>query len=395
MFASADWDTPYWTNKQHIACRLAARGFRVVYFESVGIRPPRANGNDIARIVRRVKTALRMPKQRVENVWVVSPIQVPFYHGSSLIRRINRLFLKGAIRVAAKIANLNRPIVWVYHPYVLDAANEISRRALVYHCVDDLAAIPGVDTDYFKEREERLISESDVVFATSRALERRCRRYNNNTYFHPNVVDLRHFAPQTAGRSRDRRPPKDLTSVPGPRIVYVGVLSDFKVDFELLEELARDHPEWSVVLIGEEREGQRDIVLQRLRRMKNVHCIGRKSYQELPSYLSWMDVGILPTRLNDYTRAMFPMKYFEYIAAGLRVVSTPLDFTREYRGGLEVANAQGEFARLVQVQLNRGRLARKEIQAIVGKNTWESRLDDMMEIVYRECPGYSEGKLGS
>ena len=40
MFSTADWSTPYWTNKQHIASRLAARGHRLLYVETVGLRQP-------------------------------------------------------------------------------------------------------------------------------------------------------------------------------------------------------------------------------------------------------------------------------------------------------------------------------------------------------------------
>ena len=42
VLATADWDHPLWTNKQHTALTLAAAGHRVLYVESLGIRPPRA-----------------------------------------------------------------------------------------------------------------------------------------------------------------------------------------------------------------------------------------------------------------------------------------------------------------------------------------------------------------
>ena len=41
VLATADWDHPLWTNKQHTALTLAAAGHRVLYVESLGIRPPR------------------------------------------------------------------------------------------------------------------------------------------------------------------------------------------------------------------------------------------------------------------------------------------------------------------------------------------------------------------
>ena len=43
VLATADWDHPLWTNKQHTALRLVENGHRVLYVESLGLRPPRAS----------------------------------------------------------------------------------------------------------------------------------------------------------------------------------------------------------------------------------------------------------------------------------------------------------------------------------------------------------------
>ena len=38
--STADWDNPYWTNKQHVAIQLAKRGYKIFYVESQGLRSP-------------------------------------------------------------------------------------------------------------------------------------------------------------------------------------------------------------------------------------------------------------------------------------------------------------------------------------------------------------------
>jgi glycosyltransferase involved in cell wall biosynthesis len=93
-----------------------------------------------------------------------------------------------------------------------------------------------------------------------------------------------------------------------------------------------------------------------------------------------MNVGVLPTLLNDYTRSMFPMKFFEYLAAGLPVVSTPLDFAKEPRAGLQVGGDASEFIAAIEKQLARGKLAPQEAKDAVGPNTWEQRLNKMLSI---------------
>ena len=68
VLATADWDHPLWTNKQHTALTLAAAGHRVLYVESLGIRPPRVGAADRTRIYRRLRRLLQLPRQRRERL---------------------------------------------------------------------------------------------------------------------------------------------------------------------------------------------------------------------------------------------------------------------------------------------------------------------------------------
>jgi glycosyltransferase involved in cell wall biosynthesis len=131
-------------------------------------------------------------------------------------------------------------------------------------------------------------------------------------------------------------------------------------------------------MIGEEREGQNSTWISKLRNLPNVHFLGNKPYEQLPDYLRGIDVGTLPTLLNDYTRSMFPMKYFEYLAAGIPVVSTPLEFTKNHQAGLIMADEPAPFAAAIQSQLARGRFSPSEARQLVGENTWAGRLMKMM-----------------
>jgi len=104
-----------------------------------------------------------------------------------------------------------------------------------------------------------------------------------------------------------------------------------------------------------------------------------------------MSAGVLPTLLNDYTRSMFPMKFFEYLAAGLPVISTPLDFAKEPRAGLEVGGTVDAFVAAIEKQLARGKLSADESLAAVGDNTWEHRLDKMLTITFNSCAATVDG----
>lgn len=250
---------------------------------------------------------------------------------------------------------------------------------LLYHCVDDLAAVPGVDAEGFRQTEELLLSRADIVFATAKTLADHCSIVNPNTYFLPNVVDTGHF-----GRAMEPGIiPADLKAIPEPRLGYHGVLSDFKLDFQLVLDCAVIKPEWQWVFIGDEREGQKNELVAKLALMPNVHFLGYRRYEELPNYLRGINIGLLPSKLNKYTRSMFPMKYYEYLAAGLPVVATPLDFTKTHLSGLQVGNTPEEFCNAIAWQLNRGRFSEVESIEMVGDNTWHARTRKMLHLLFK------------
>jgi glycosyltransferase involved in cell wall biosynthesis len=314
-----------------------------------------------------------------KGVWILSPLVIPFKHHSLFVRVFNREFLRFSIRRFMRKNSFVDPVVWTYHPFMLDAIDKLATGPIVYHCVDDMSAVPGIDSEGFKMEEERLLRKAKVVFTTSTTLMEMCSKFNDHVYNFPNVVDIDFF-----GKALENAPiPVDLASIPKPRIGYVGALSDYKVDFPLLLDVAEQRPDWHFVLIGEEAEGQDNSIVRQLRQMPNVHLLGHRSYQTLPDYLRGFDVGLLPTLINDYTRAMFPMKYFEYLAAGVPVVSTPLDFTRENKAGLVVAEGLEVFIQAIEQQLERGRFSKEESSSFVADNTWDARMKKMLGIVER------------
>lgn len=384
LFATADWDEPYWTNKQHCAKELAKMGIKVLYVESIALRRPKANSNkDIKRILSRIRKStfsyLFGPIERLDQVYVVSPLMLPGVGDSSIKKRVNEWMLNCLVRLSARRLKFKSPLIWTYHPFIGDTLELCCTSNSLYHCVDDLSAVPGIDARKFQVAEARLLKQVDACFVTAPHLKDQCLQYNPNTYYLSNVVDIEHFSRE----ERSTQIPDDILSLPEPRIVYHGVLSDFKINFELLIECAKLRPKWSFIFIGEEREGQKDRSIDILRKSKNVHFLGYKTYEELPSYLQNMNVGMLPSLINSYTTSMFPMKFYEFIASGIPVASTPLDFTKYVDEGLLIGKNTSEFINAIELQLSRGRLSKQDSELIIGENTWEQRTVKMLEALKR------------
>lgn len=390
ILSTADWDNPFWTNKQHVASQLASRGHRVLYIESLGLRRPSASKADLKRILFRAWKGVRPPRNVSTNLWVWSPVVLPF-HGNPVVRLINRVSLRLGLSFWSTIRNISvsRAIFWTYSPLTTSFFDLSSFSSVVYHCVDEVKAQPGMPVGEIERRELELVRSSDVVFVTSRSLERSRLIENRNTYYFSNVADYDHFS---RARLASTIVPPDIKGVGRPVIGFVGAISGYKMDFGLVAEVARLQPDWSFVLIGKVGEGDPWTDVSALKGLPNVHLIGPKPYRELPAYMKGMDVAMLPCAINEYTAGMFPMKFFEYLSAGLPVVSTPLEALSEYSDVVRFAADPISFVRAIEGCLTERLNSdfERRVEGVARQHTYEVRMDRMMERFHSVVGGGTE-----
>lgn len=324
LLATADWDHPLWTNKQHVAVALADLGHRVLYVESLGLRGARSDRRDLGRILRRLGRCLRPPRRVRQGLWVWSPLVIPG-GTSGLPLRINRSLLRPSLVFAQEWVGLFKPLLWTFNPLAQDYLALENYRATIYQCVDRVQAQPGMPVERLEAAERDLCRRATVVFTTAPELQRALAPLNPATYGFGNVADADHF---NTARSGTLACPAELHELPRPRLLFMGAIDAYKLHVPMLVALARSTPEWTYILIGPIGETDPGTDITALRQLPNVHLLGSKPYGQLPSYLSQVDVGLLPLRHNDYTRHMFPMKFFEYLAAGTPVVATAIPSLR-------------------------------------------------------------------
>jgi glycosyltransferase involved in cell wall biosynthesis len=390
LFSTAEWFWPYWTNKQHIATRLASRGFRVLYVESMGFRRPGFNSSDFGRVWRRIKYGVGPIREVQKNLWVLPPLTIPRLHHWPWADHVNTWQLRTGIASWLRGIDSDRPIVWTYHPYMLRLATALNPTALIYHCVDNIGAMPGVDGMAFDRAERKLLAAADRIFTTSPALQHRCAMIApGRTDYFGNVADIEYFATARL----DGAVPADLAAIPRPRLAYVGVLSDFKIDLQLVEYVVEQRPHWHLVFIGDEREGQNSVTIARLKSRANVHFLGWKPYAQLPAYLHGIDVALLPQMINDYTRSMFPMKYFEYLAAGRPVVATRLPALAEFTALHREADTPENFINAIASALVTPAAVPVD-HPVLQFHSWDALLDRMLDRIAmaQESPGLAHNR---
>jgi glycosyltransferase involved in cell wall biosynthesis len=376
--SSQDWHVDLPTNRQQIMRAAARRGHHVLFVETgsfLGIhlwRLLRSPGRSLARrLFGREPVAPGIDVVKAVNV-------LPWGHRFGLASSVNMRLTRARLR--NELGKLPRPVVyWIYDPCALGAIEPGA--FAVYDCVDDYAEQAGGDA-----ARRALVGAADakaaelarVVFATTDPLYAKHRERNAETHLVPNVGDFDHFS--AAAEPGAAAP--EVDSLRRPVLGFAGNLVTVKVDFDLLEEVARSHAEWTILLVGPVRADAGPAV-ERLGRLPNVRLTGPKPYGELPGYVASFDVALIPYLENAYTRSCFPLKLYEYLAAGKPVVVSGLPHLAGREPDVVVVRGAEELAAAVATALDANTSEdRERRRALAAGNTWETRTDTLLGLVH-------------
>ena len=346
----------------------------VVWVNGIGHRVPGLRGGDLQRAWEKARATLpRMqpsPPVAAEAgpLAVLQPRVLPWHHVAA-VHALNTWSLVRAIKHALARHGLNRrPVLVTGSPPSVGVVGRLDERAAVYFCMDDFLHLAGVTPWMLAPFEQRLLDQVDAVVATAESLTRSKRPRSGRTHYLPQGVNYEHFAAA-------RPIPADLAAIPAPRIGFAGGVSAC-CDFLLIRELARALPHVSVVLVGPVSVDLAGLVL------KNLHVLGPRPYSDLPAYVQHFDVGLIPYLLNEWTRAVDPLKLLEYLAAGLPVVSTDIPEVRKYREAVAIAGTRDRFVREVAAALRVDRdEVRRRGKALARKHTWAVRADELLALL--------------
>jgi UDP-galactopyranose mutase len=262
-------------------------------------------------------------------------------------------------------------VAWFYTPMAMPLAGLLAPSAVVYDCMDELSAFLGAPPEIL-EREAALLAWSDVVFTGGPSLYRAKRVRHPNVHCFPSSVDVGHF-----GAAREDTPAADVAALPRPRLGFYGVI-DERLDRDLIAAVADARPEWQLVLVGPVVK----IDAATLPRRPNIHYLGVRRYEELPSYLAGWDVCLLPFAHNAATRFISPTKTLEYMAAERPIVSTSIrDVAEPYASVVYVADGSKAFVAACEHALASDAAERERravaMRDILARTSWDTTVDSM------------------
>jgi hypothetical protein len=257
-----------------------------------------------------------------------------------------------------------------------DIVRAFSPDLVVADIVDDHRRWPV--SPHYRERLDRnyreILQKSDVVLANCHSVQRAMEELGAAVHVIPNACEL----PSKVKRGFER--PGELRGLDGPIIGYVGNLDSTRLDVGLLEQIAGEHPEWQLILIGSVHAGGNVL---KLSRFANVHFLGVKKYDEATQYIRHFDVAMIPHLRNDLTEVMNPLKAFVYCSLNVPVVATDINNIGEMADLITVARDSNGFVKAIKSCLRRGALPdlTPERLELLETHSWNERTIRIMEII--------------
>ena len=317
------WDVTLVQRPHHLARAFARLGFPVVFEEELA---PAGDSGLFAQ---------------EENLWIsrgATPEELP-----------NRVF-------------------WSF-AYNVPHEGRLAGARLVYDIIDHPDVFPHPPRT-LRRNHERAMERADAVFAVSHPLLEGARRLRPDSVYLPNGVDFARFAapvdssavPEEMARAR---------ALGRPSAGYVGALARW-VDSNLLATLAERRPDWDFFLVGDALDDSFDRF--ETARPSNLHLLGPRPHGSIPSILSALDAGLIPFRLDSAGANASPIKLYEYLAAGLPVLATPVPEC-ELVPEVDVASTAAGFSDLLDRARTSRRSAefRRRARDRARENDWSER----------------------
>ena len=334
---------------QHLALQFNALGHRVFY----------VNANfrqmfDGKRISNGLLNIVSLESDEILNIYSTYSIKVH----SELEKQFKKMIFENKITDATVI---------VQYPNWFELSNNIRDEygfKIVADYLDDYDGFKDTSSEKLSLNSQKMLIGADLVIATSEFLSNKALKYNSNTKIIRNGTEFEHFNKAVRNDKTDNK----------PIVGYFGAISDW-FDVDKIIAISKRLPNVEIQLIG-------DVSINRsiFEKLPNVKLIGEVSYQKLPSYLESFDVCLIPfDTKTDLIKATNPVKFYEYLSAGKKIVATEipelLPFKDQY---VLLANDDDDFVDLIIECLeDRDKLVdiHKRIE-FAKENSWQARTEE-------------------
>lgn len=300
FFSVIDWNFRY-QRPQQIASYMAESGHRVFYVNANF----KEDNTKISKINDKI-FAVTLPDRLGSRIYDIDLNNDLEYYKNEIDKIIAKNFIKDCV-------------IFIEYPTWEPLINNIKNKynfKVIFDYLDDFAGFNTNNSLLINSFEKTMLC-ADLVISSSKYLYERAKDYNKNVQVVRNGTEYLHFNKALNKTNNKQR----------PIIGYYGAIAEW-FDVNKIEYIANNRPDYDIFLIGDTTYSN----IEEIRKFKNVKFLGEKKYTELPDYLKEFDVCIIPFRTDiDLIKATNPVKFYEYLSAGKKIVATEIPEIQEYK----------------------------------------------------------------
>lgn len=381
------WDIEIGSNCKNIALEFSKHN-RVIYVNPPMVRSVMREQKHKETIQKRIRIKNGEEDDLVEigpNLWNLYPKAlvesinwVPVHSLFKILNKKNAVSYTNDIKTAILRLDFKNVILFNDSSMFLGLhlKEYLQPETYAYYMRDYLVKVP-----YWQKHGERIepqvVKKADVVLTNSEFFEEFCRQYNPHSYMVGQGCDVSLFNDE----DNSIKIPEEFKDIPSPVFGYVGSLTTLRLDIELLEFVAEQKKDWSIVLVGPEDE---DFQNSNLHNMSNVYFLGRKDASELPNYVKGFDVTTNPQLKNNLTIGNYPRKIDEYLAMGKPIVATNTKAMQMFKSHVYLADKKEDYVILIDKAMAENTSERIKSRIEYAKShTWTNNVQSIYDAIIK------------
>lgn len=300
---------------------------------------------------------------------VLSTNFLPKGTAHKLLMQLNGWLYKTIVKRYLKKLGMQHNLINIvsFNPALgLEAGRQFGEKTLLYLCYDEIESAPHLKK-HGGWQEKEFAKKADAVVVTSQGLYERKKHLSKKCFLVKNAANYSLF-------SQGFNPVINTKKTIG----FIGGV-DSRLNYPLLEFIINSLPHVRFEFIGRILNVKGESIL---RKYKNVVLMGPKQLHELPSYVKHFSAGIIPFKLNENNKSVYPLKINEYLAAGIPVVTTNFSHLEEFVPIVKIAKSDEEFKNYLVDEMVNDSIEKKQArQAMAKQNSWEHRAEELSAVI--------------
>lgn len=281
-----------------------------------------------------------------------------------ILRWLNFLFWIIPLFIIRNYCKKEKVILVIAKPSLFGfiLCNLIKFEKIIYDAMDDFPCFySGISKISMMKFELMTISCANVITASSTAIFKKIKNMGKFVLFIPNGLD-----PNLLPKKIPKK--NNIKKVYG----YIGTIGPW-FDWEFIKKISKIRPNSQIRIIG-------PMLIELKSCPDNVKFIPECSHENAIIEMSKLDVALIPFLRNDLTKSVDPIKYYEYKALGLPILSTPFGemALRVSEKGVYICESTSEITLAID-KADQWKYEEDKLSKFIKDNSWSARFDLLSE----------------